>query len=203
MKIYLLIITTILISACHSKAERVEMEWDFPICGKSILNNSKIDKVCATRNFIAQEPRKRKKDWFAFLATEGSSGYKGSIDQEGSIEEFENKELDMKWHIWDFSEQNNPSLILQGNDSVITNGIIINANIILGDNSYFTPNFTTGEQINNSSADENTNSEIIKYGFLYADNLYDCKQGTYVPCNSDQLKILGNTQRLKKEKICL
>ena len=200
MKIYLLIISTILISSCSSKAERVEMEWDFPNCGTSILNNSKITKVCATRDFIAQKPRKRKKDWFGFLAAEGSSGYKGPIDQEGGLEEFKNKELDMKRHVWDFSEQNNPSLVLQGNDSAITNGIILNVDIILGDNGYFTPNFTTGEQVNNSSVGKNTNSEIIKYGFLYVDNLYDCKKGTYVPCNIDQLKILENAQRLKKRE---
>ena len=176
------------------------MEWNFPNCGISIPNNSKIDKICATQDFFAKAPRNRKKTWFGFLAAEGSSGYEGPIDLEGAIQEFENKELDLNAHIWDFSEQKNPGLVLRGSDSIITNGIILNVDITLGDNSYFTPNFKTGEQSNNSSIGKNTNSEIIKYGFLYADNLYDCKKGTYVTCNNHQLKILENSQRLKKRE---
>ena len=132
MKKYLIAISCLSISAYAIAKERPSIESNFPVCGQSILNEKNITKVCATRDFIALEPRKRKKDWLAFLAAEGSSGYKGSRDPVGGVLEFQNQELDMQGHIWDFSQQGEPGLILKGGDSIIKNGIILKANIYLG-----------------------------------------------------------------------
>ena len=132
MKKYLIAISCLSISAYAIAKERPSIESNFPVCGQSILNEKNITKVCATRDFTALEPRKRKKDWLAFLAAEGSSGYKGSRDPVGGVLEFQNQELDMQGHIWDFSQQGEPGLILKGGDSIIKNGIILKANIYLG-----------------------------------------------------------------------
>ena len=132
MKKYLIAISCLSISAYAIAKERPSIESNFPVCGQSILNEKNITKVCATRDFIALEPRKRKKDWLAFLAAEGSSGYKGSRDPVGGVLEFQDQELDMQGHIWDFSQQGEPGLILKGGDSIIKNGIILKANIYLG-----------------------------------------------------------------------
>ncbi|OTG73251.1 hypothetical protein B9T26_09190 [Acinetobacter sp. ANC 4169] len=152
-------------------------------------------------NIKPLEPRKKNKDsWFyIFLSGGHPSQYSGPDEQNIIIYALENAVLEMNNHFIDSSGGISRELVFRGNDVIIRNGIVLNVNISLGD-SYFSPNFATGEQINNSSVGKNTNSEIIKYGFLYADNLYDCKQGTYVPCNSDQLKILENSQRLKKRE---
>lgn len=182
MRTYLITILSFTLLGCTIKTERAEMEWSFPNCGTDHLNDNKI---CATRDFIAQAPRKRKKDWFAFLAAEGSSGYKGPIDQEGSILEFNNQELDMKKHVWDFSEQNAPNLIFRGHNSTIMNGIILNANIFLGFDEYSLPNFLTGVQQGNSGIDKSKNQELLNYGFLYADNTFNCKKGTYIQCEKN------------------
>jgi hypothetical protein len=167
MKKYLILISCLSISACSIAKERPELEYQFPNCGISELNGKTINKVCATRDFIAPEPRKRKRDWLAFLAAEGSSGYKGPIDPTGGILEFKNKELDMQGHVWDFSKQGNPGLVLEGHDSTIKNGIILNANIVLG-NLYSPPNF--------SKKNQSRNLNIEQYGFLYANNDYNCKR---------------------------
>lgn len=198
MNKYLITISILSISACSVAKDRPELEYQFPTCGTSQLNGQAITKVCATRDFIAPEPRKRQRDWLAFLAAEGSSGFKGPRDLVGGILHFENKELDMQGHVWDFSKQENPILVLEGHDSMIKNGMILNVSIHLGSNSYFAPNFATGEQTNNSSISKNKNPELLNYGFLYADNTFDCKQGTYVPCNHEQLEKLENAQRLNK-----
>ena len=168
-----------MLSSCSfAESERPSLEYNFPVCGQSILNEKRITKVCATRDFIALEPRKRKKDWLAFLAAEGSSGYKGSRDPVGGILRFENKELDMQGHVWDFSKQGNPGLVLEGHDSIIKNGIVLNADIVLGD-SYSPPNFATSDQINNLN--------IEKDGFLYANNTYDCKRLGRYSCEDTNL----------------
>ena len=133
MKKSIPIFSLLMLSSCSfAKSERPTLEYNFPVCGQSILNEKRITKVCATRDFIALEPRKRKKDWLAFLAAEGSSGYKGSRDPVGGVLEFQDQELDMQGHIWDFSQQGEPGLILKGGDSIIKNGIILKANIYLG-----------------------------------------------------------------------
>ncbi|WP_010117841.1 hypothetical protein, partial [Acinetobacter sp. P8-3-8] len=127
------IFSLLMLSSCSfAKSERPTLEYNFPVCGQSILNEKRITKVCATRDFIALEPRKRKKDWLAFLAAEGSSGYKGSRDPVGGVLEFQNQELDMQGHVWDFSQQGEPGLVLKGGNSIIKNGIILKANIYLG-----------------------------------------------------------------------
>ena len=159
MKKYLIAISCLSISAYAIAKERPSIESNFPVCGQSILNGKTINKVCATRDFIAPEPRKRKRDWLAFLAAEGSSGYKGPRDPVGGIFHFENKELDMQGHVWDFSKQENPSLVLEGHDSTIKNGIILNANITLGQSNYCSPNFSTKTQCYNI---------VERNGFIYA-----------------------------------
>ena len=132
MKKYLIAISCLSISAYAIAKERPSIESNFPVCGQSILNEKNITKVCATRDFIALEPRKRKRNWLAFLAAEGSGKYYGPIDEVGGILDFKNQELDMQGHVWDFSQQGEPGLILKGGDSIIKNGIILKANIYLG-----------------------------------------------------------------------
>ncbi|MND32729.1 hypothetical protein D3C81_203880 [compost metagenome] len=151
MKKYLIVISCLSISAYSIAKERPELEYQFPNCGISLLNGKTINKVCATRDFIAPEPRKRKRDWLAFLAAEGSSGYKGPRDPVGGILHFENKELDMQGYVWDFSKQENPSLVLEGHDSVIKKGVILNAYLSLGSNEYLPPNFSDERKITNQS----------------------------------------------------
>ena len=142
MKKYLIAISCLSISAYAIAKERPSLEYNFPVCGQSILNEKNITKVCATRDFTALEPRKRKRNWLAFMAAEGSSGYKGPRDPIGGIVHFENKELDMQNHVWDFSKQENPNLVLEGHDSVIKKGVILNAYLSLGSNEYLPPNFS-------------------------------------------------------------
>ncbi|EOR08935.1 hypothetical protein [Acinetobacter genomosp. 15BJ] len=132
MKKYLILICYLSLCACAMAKERPELEYQFPNCGISELNGKTINKVCATRDFIAPEPRKRKRDWLAFLAAEGSSGYKGPIDSVGAILRVENKELDMQGHVWDFSKQVNPDLEFRTYNTKISNGVILNVSIFLG-----------------------------------------------------------------------
>ena len=54
MRKYMLIILSFSLSSCYGKEEKIEMEWNFPNCGISIPNNSKIDKICATQDFFAK-----------------------------------------------------------------------------------------------------------------------------------------------------
>lgn len=171
----------LMLSSCSfAEQERPSLEYNFPVCGQNILNEKNITKVCATRDFTALEPRKRKRNWLAFLAAEGSGKYYGPIDRVGGILEFKNQELDMQGHVWDFSKQGNSGLTLKGHDSIIRNGIILNTNIVLGD-LYSPPNFTKNSQINNLN--------IEKVGFLYANNTYDCKRlGSYSCENSNLLE---------------
>ena len=129
--------------------ERPEFEYQFTHCGISQVNGKTINKVCATRDFIALKPRKRKKDWLAFLAAEGSSGYYGPIDPVGAILKLKNQELDLQGHVWYFSNQHNSDLELRTSNMQITNGVILNTNIFLG-GGYFSPNFNTKKQIGKS-----------------------------------------------------
>ena len=166
MNKYLITLSILSTSACSAAKDRPELEYQFPTCGTSQLNGKTITKVCATRDFIAPEPRKRKRDWFAFLAAEGSRGYYGPIDPVGGVLHFENKELNMHGHVWDFSKQESPSLVLEGHNTTIQNGLIFNTTVNLGSHSYFPLNFTVNDQINNLNAK--------KYGFLYANNDFEC-----------------------------
>jgi hypothetical protein len=50
-----------------------------------------------------------------------TSSYSGS--RSGLILDLENQELDMQGHVWDFSKQKNPELVIRGHDSSIKNGI--------------------------------------------------------------------------------
>ncbi|CAB1211138.1 hypothetical protein [Acinetobacter bouvetii] len=146
MKKPITILSLFMLSSCSfAEQNRPELEYNFSSCGQSILYGKTLIKICATRDFIAAEPRKRKKDWLAFLAAEGSSGYKGSRESVGGILEFQNQELNLQGYVWDFSKQGSPSLILRGHDSIIKNGTIINAKIYLG-GGYRSPNFTTIKQ---------------------------------------------------------
>ena len=163
MKKYLILICYLSLCDCAMAKERPELEYQFPNCGTSQLNGKTINKVCATRDFIAPEPKKRKRDWLAFLAAEGSSGYKGPIDSVGAILRVENKELDMQGHFWDFSKQVNPDLEFRTYNTKISNGVILNSSIFLG-GGYFSPNFHTKKQINKS----NKNIDFI-YAKKYED----------------------------------
>ena len=158
MKKYLIAISCLSISAYAIAKERPSLEYNFPVCGQSILNEENITKVCATRDFTSLKPRKRKRNWLAFMAAEGSGKYYGPIDRIGEILVFQNQELDMQGHVWDFSKQGISGLTLRGHDSIIRNGIILNASATLG-GGYIPPNFSTGEQKNN---------DVTKHGFLYA-----------------------------------
>ncbi|MHC3123626.1 hypothetical protein [Acinetobacter sp. GN11] len=175
MKKLIPIFGLLMLSSCSFAAqERPSLESNFPICGQSILNEKNITRVCATRDFIALEPRKRKKDWLAFLAAEGSSGYYGSIDRVGGILDFKNQELDMQGHVWDFSKQGNPSLVFRGHNSIIKNGNIINTRIYLG-GGYQIPNFSIINQkiidIKNLSYAKKDSFDKSSIELLFIDNI--------------------------------
>ena len=196
----LIIATCIPLVSCGFANTNSEIQYEFPECGTSQLNGKEITKVCATRDLTAPKIYKDyTPEFIKIIFGAGHAGYGSSTSNAGAILGFENQELDMQGHVWDFSRQGNPGIVLQGHDSIIENGIILNADIVLG-NSYSPPNFSTGEQINNSSVGNGKNPEILNYGFLYADNEYDCKNGTYIPCTTDQLIKLENAQRLKKRE---
>ena len=198
-KIILLITSFISLTACGSDEIANGMQYEFPECGTSQMNGKNIQKVCATRDSIAKSVSKDYTPKFLqiLVGAGHTSSYSGG--RPGLILDFQNQELDMQGHVWDFSKQGNPGLSLQGHDSIIRNGIILNVNIVLG-HIYSPPNFSTGEQYNNINVDKGINPDIIKYGFLYADNEYDCKKGTYVPCTINQLIKLENSQSLKKRE---
>ena len=155
------------------------MHYEFPECGTSLLNGKKIKKTCATRDSIAKSVSKDYTPKFLqiLVGAGHTSSYSGS--RAGLILDLENQELDMQGHVWDFSKQGNPGLILKGHDSIIQNGIILNANITLGSNSYFSPNFTINEQINNLNFEND--------GFLYANNTYDCRRLGLYSCKDSNL----------------
>lgn len=175
MKKLIPIFGLLMLSSCSFAAqERPSLEYNFPICGQSILNEKNITKVCATRDFIALEPRKRKRNWLAFLAAEGSGKYYGPIDRVGGILEFKNQELDMQGHVWDFSKQGNPSLVFRGYNSIIKNGNIINTRIYLG-GGYRAPNFSIINQktidINNLSYAKKDSFDKSSIEVLFIDNI--------------------------------
>ena len=166
-KIILLIASSISLTACGNDDIANGMQYEFPECGISQLNGKKIKKTCATRDSIAKSVSKDYTPKFLqiLVGAGHTSNYSGG--RPGLILDLENQELDMQGHVWDFSKQGNPGLVLGGHDSIIRNGIILNADIVLGD-SYSPPNFATSNQINNLN--------IEKEGFLYASNTYNCKR---------------------------
>ena len=166
-KIILLITSFISLTACGSDEIANGMQYEFPECGTSQLNGKNIKKVCATRDSIAKSVSKDHTPKFLqiLVGAGHTSNYSGG--RPGLILDLENQELDMQGYIWNFSKQGNPGLVLGGHDSIIRNGIILNADIVLGD-SYSPPNFATSNQINNLN--------IEKEGFLYASNTYNCKR---------------------------
>ena len=169
--------------SCGSTNTNSEIQYEFPQCGTSLLNGKVIPKVCATYDFTAPRTYKDYTPKFIkIIFGAGHAGYGSSTSKVGAVLGFENQELDMQKHIWDFSKQGNPGLVLSGHDIIIRNGIILNANILLGPNNYFSPNFSTKEQINNLN--------IEKDGFLYANNTYDCKRLGIPSC--DERNLLEN-----------
>ena len=201
MKIKILTFSSILIfSACSEQKNYDQLPPLFLKCNHIKYENN----YCLNQDYTLKplEPRKKSSDsWFyIFLSGGYPSQYSGPDEQEVMKYELENTILEMNNYLIDSSGGNTREIIFKGNDTIVKNGIILNTDIFLGDNSYFTPNFATGEQINNSSVGKIINTNIIKYGFLYADNVYDCKKGTYIPCNLDQLKVLENDQILQKRE---
>ena len=137
-----------LINACSSNAHlEEELEFDFPICGVSELDEGKTTKICATRDLTAKKPDK---DWmpdiFRLMAGAGHTG--NSSESMGGILGFENQELNMQGHVWDFSKQENSELMLQGHDATIQNGVILNVYLSLGSNEYLPPNFSDEKRLN-------------------------------------------------------
>ena len=179
-KIILLIASSISLTACGNDEVANGMQYEFPECGISQLNGKNIKKVCATQDSIATKVAKDYTPKFLqiLVGAGHTSSYSGG--RSGLILDFENQELDLQGHVWDFSKQGNPGLVLGGHDITIRNGIVLNADIVLG-NSYSPPNFMKNSQINNLN--------IENSGFLYADNTYDCKRlGSYSCENSNQLE---------------
>ena len=163
MKKPITLLSMLILSGCSfAQKEQPEIEYNFPTCGQSILNGKSVTKVCETRDFIALEPRKRKRDWLGFLAAEGSSGYYGPRDSVGAILGFKNQELDMQGHVWDFSKQDTPNLVLRGYDSVVRNGIILKTYLSLGSNEYLPPNFST-DQSGPYAKSSNSNNSIENF----------------------------------------
>ena len=137
--------------ACENPNAANEIEYEFPECGESALNEKIIKRVCATRDYEAKSVKRS--EFSKALATIASGGHSDLIStpNEGVILEFENQELDMQRHIWDFSKQDNPELVLNGHDSIIKNGIILNAYLSLGSNEYLPPNFSDEKELTNNS----------------------------------------------------
>lgn len=166
---YLVVVFGLIVLACvNAQASTTEMEYPFPNCGNSQLNEQRNSKVCASKDFIAKTI-KRPSAFEEFIATvvSGGHGYMRSSQSPWRVIDLENKELDMQGHVWDFSKQAGATLILQGHDGSIKNGTILGTYTSLGQNTYYAPNFTTKQQ--------NNNIAISEVGFLYADNNYNCK----------------------------
>ena len=161
MKKQILILATYMpLVSCGSANTNSEIKYEFPQCGTSQLNGKVITKVCATRDLTA--PRTYKDytpEFIKIIFGAGHAGYGSSTPNEGAILGFENQELDMQGHVWDFSKQGFPVVELRGHDTIIQNGILLKTYLSLGGN-YISPNFSTGEQKNNVNID--------KDGFLYA-----------------------------------
>ena len=175
--------------SCGSTNTNSEIQYEFPQCGTSLLNGKVIPKVCATYDFTAPRTYKDYTPKFIkIIFGAGHAGYGSSTSKVGAVLGFENQELDMQKHIWDFSKQNSPELRLRGHDSVIRNGIILNTDIILGYDYYSLPNFLIGEQRGNTGIEKTRNPEILNYGFLYADNYFECKKATYNKCENKAIE---------------
>ena len=157
-KTIVLITSFISLTACGSDEIANGMQYEFPECGISQLNGKNIQKVCATRDSIAKSVSKDYTPKFLqiLVGAGHTSSYSGG--RPGLILDFQNQELDMQGHVWDFSKQGFPVVELRGHDTIIQNGILLNTYLSLGGN-YISPNFSTNTQINN---------DVEKYGFLYA-----------------------------------
>ena len=159
MKKKLLLITSFIsLTACGSDEIANGMQYEFPECGISQLNGKNIKKVCATRDSIAKSVSKDYTPKFlqVLVGAGHTSSYSGG--RPGLILDFQNQELDMQGHVWDFSKQRDPYLVLKGHDTMIQNGVFLKVNTILG-GGYSSPNFSTNIQ----------NLQYIEnYNFLYA-----------------------------------
>ncbi|OTG73253.1 hypothetical protein B9T26_09200 [Acinetobacter sp. ANC 4169] len=182
-KTIFILVTCITLASCDKTDLGNSIQYEFPECGTSQLNGKTIPKVCATRDLIATKTHNDYTPKFIkIIVGAGHAGYGSSTSKTGAVLGFENKEFDMQGHAWDFSKQKNPSLVLSGHDIIVRNGIILNANILLGSNIYFSPNFSTKKQINNLNIEQD--------GFLYANNTYDCKKLGISSC--DERNLLEN-----------
>ena len=150
-KIILLITSFISLTACGSDEIANGMQYEFPECGTSQLNGKNIKKVCATRNSIAKSVSKDYTPKFLqiLVGAGHTSNYSG--DREGLILDLENQELDLQGHIWDFSKQRNPELVIRGHDSSVKNGFFFKSYLTLGSNEYLPPQF-----LKNKTIEENT-----------------------------------------------
>ena len=144
MKKYLIAISCLSISAYAIAKERPSIESNFPVCGQSILNEKNIKKVCATQDSIAKKVSKDYTPKFLqiLVGAGHTSSYSGG--RSGLILDFENQELDLQGHVWDFSKQKNPELVIRGHDSSIKNGIFLRSYLTLGSNEYLPPQFLNG-----------------------------------------------------------
>ncbi|MBN6539561.1 hypothetical protein [Acinetobacter pittii] len=143
-KIILLIASSISLTACGNDEVANGMQYEFPECGISQLNGKNIKKVCATQDSIAKKVSKDYTPKFLqiLVGAGHTSSYSGG--RSGLILDFENQELDLQGHVWDFSKQKNPELVIRGHDSSIKNGIFLRSYLTLGSNEYLPPQFLNG-----------------------------------------------------------
>ncbi|WP_151768312.1 hypothetical protein [Acinetobacter oleivorans] len=165
-KIILLIASSISLTACGNDDVANGMQYEFPECGISQRNEKNIKKICATQDSIAKKVSKDYTPKFLQILVGAGHTSNYSRGRSGLILDFENQELDLQGHVWDFSKQGFPVVELRGHDTTVQNGILLNTYLSLGGN-YISPNFSTNTQINNYAE---------KYGFLYAK---EYSSGTY------------------------
>ena len=180
----------------YSQIAMAEDSEELP-CGTEMFNGVPIQKLCLQKNYTAKSidrPGAISK-FFATVVSGGHGYLAGNGGNEGMILGYSNRVLDMQGHVWDFSKQEHPDLVLMGHDSVVKYGVILNATVSLGYGRYFSPNFERGSQKSNSGIGKGKNPDIINYGYLYADNYFDCKKGTYIKCedkSKDKLVLIEN-----------
>ena len=96
--------------------------------------------------------KESKNSWlYLFLSGGHPSQYSGPDEQDTMIYEFKNSVLDMQNHVIDSSFGLFRSLVLEGNDSLIKNGIILNFYLTLGTNDYLPPQFLNEKIIGDES----------------------------------------------------
>jgi len=174
----------VLVSAGVQFAQADEYPHGVP-CGTDVLNDVLVQKLCLQKDFTAKaidRPSAISK-FFASVVSGGHGYLAGNGGNEGLSLDYTDRILDMQGHVWDFSKQEHPGLVLGDHDSVVKNGIILNAYVDLSAVSYFSPNFESGKQKINQTLDKN--------GFLYADNYFDCLTRTYgiAACKGREKKI--------------